>query len=132
MTTMNACLAGPAAVIGVWTVTKARAEAAATARHGNVVAFCQTHPNVDFPDRLFFGPGYPPGAIPRQLLKLNGSLKWRCMEGQVCVCSDSADGDWCYRKDANRRPSPLIRQACREDTERAPLSFADVHYSGVT
>jgi hypothetical protein len=129
MTTTNACRAGLAAAIGAWTVTTAMAEPAATARHGDVVAFCKAHRSVDFPGRLFFGPGYTPGAIPQQLSKLDGPLQWRCLEGRVWVCLDSADGDWCSKKDVSRRPSPLLRQACREDPERVSLSFAEEHYS---
>ena len=120
--------AGLAAAIGAWAVTAAKAEPAATPRHGDVVAFCRAHRSVDFPDRLFFGPGYTPGATPQQLSKLDGPLRWRCMEGRVWVCSDSADGDWCSKKDVSRRPSSL-RQACHEDPERASLSFAEEHYS---
>jgi len=129
MTTTNACLAGLAAAIGAWAVTMARAEPVPAAPHGDAVAFCKAHRSVDFPGRLFFGAGYWPGAIPRQLSKLDGPLRWRCMEGRVWVCSDSADGDWCAKKDVSLRPSPLLRQACREDPERVSLSFAEAHYS---
>lgn len=129
MTTISAFFAGVAAAIGALTVTIARAEPVATVRNNDVVAFCQAHPSVDFPDRLFFGRGYTPGAVPQQLSKLDGPLRWRCMDGQVWVCLDSTDGDWCSRKDTSRRPSPILRQACREDPQRASLSFAEEHYS---
>jgi hypothetical protein len=94
-----------------------------------VVAFCTAHPTVDSPDRLFFGRRYSPGAVPRQLAKLDAPLKWRCMDRQVWVCGDSADGDWCSRKDPSRTPSRLLREACHDEPDKASFSFAEEHYS---
>jgi hypothetical protein len=114
-------------------IAPARAEpakiAASVQRQGDVVAFCKAHQNVDFPNRLFFGGGYRLGAIPRQISGLEDALQWRCMDGRVLVCSDSADGDWCSKKDASRIPSALLRQACREEPNKTSFSFAEGHYS---
>jgi len=96
---------------------------------GDVVAFCQAHPTVDFPNPLFFGSGYKPGVLPKQISRLDEQLSWRCMNGRVLVCSDSADGDWCSKKDASRTPSSLLRQACREEPDKASFDFAAAHYS---
>ena len=131
MTSMKTCLSGlMAAAVGVWGVaTPARTDPAARPRQGDVVAFCKAHPSLDFPDRLFFGDGYTPGQTPPQIAKLDDPLKWRCMNGQVLVCEDSADGDWCSRKDASRTPSALLRQASRDDPDKASFDFAEEHYS---
>jgi hypothetical protein len=51
------------------------------------------------------------------------------MDGKVLVCSDSADGDWCSKKDASRQPSSLLRQSCREERNKESFNFADAHYS---
>jgi hypothetical protein len=51
------------------------------------------------------------------------------MNGQVFICSDSADGDWCSRKNASRKASLKLRQACREEPDKASFNFAEVHYS---
>jgi len=115
--------------ISAWAVATARAEPAAAARQGDVVAFCRAHPTADFPGRLFLGPSYKPGDVPAQLAKLDGLVQWRCMDGQVWVCGDSADGDWCAKKDPSRRPSSILQQACRDDPEAASLDFAVEHYS---
>jgi hypothetical protein len=117
-----------AAVIGGWALMMPAAAAPAP-RQADVVAFCQAHPTVDFPGPLFFGSGYKPGALPRPIAKLDDGLLWRCMDGRVLVCSDSADGDWCSRKDASRTPSPQLRQACREEPDKDSFSFAEEHYS---
>ena len=101
----------------------------APARHADVLAFCRAQRDVDFPGRLFFGGDYVPGALPRQISKLDETLRWRCRDGKVLVCSDSADGDWCSKKDASREPSRLLRQACREEPNKASLNFAEEHYS---
>jgi hypothetical protein len=117
-----------AAVIGVCAVTAATAQPTAT--QGDVVAFCKAHGTGDFPDRLFFGPGSTPAARRSELSKLfDGLFQWRCVDGRVWVCADSTDGDWCSKKDANRRPSSLLRRACREDPNPVELDFADEHFS---
>ncbi len=118
-----------AAALGLWVMSTAKAEPTPSTRQGDVVSFCRAHGTVDFPGPLFFGPRYTPGAIPDQLSKVDGLSKWRCIQGQVWACSDSADGDWCSKKDASRLPSASLRQACREDTKPVSLSFADEHYS---
>jgi hypothetical protein len=131
MTNLNTCLAGVmAAAVGVWSVAApARADLAASPRQGDVARFCKAHPNLDFPGPQFFGAGYTPGKTPPQISKLGDSLQWRCMNGAVLVCQDSADGDWCSRKAASRTPSALLRQACREDPDKASFNFAEEHYS---
>lgn len=128
MTSMKICLAGlMAATVAGWSLsTLARVEPAASPSQGDVVAFCKANPSLDVPGRLF---GDKSGETPPQIAKLGGPLQWRCMNGQVLVCQDSADGDWCSRKDARRTPSALLRQACREDPDKASFNFAEAHYS---
>jgi len=128
MTRMSTCLAGVmAAVVMLWSAAApARADPATSARPGGVIAFCEAHPTLDFPGRQF---GDKSGETPPQIAKLGDPLQWRCMDGRVWVCEDSADGDWCSRKDASRKPSALLRQACRENPNKASFNFAEAHYS---
>ncbi len=50
-------------------------------------------------------------------------------DGRIWVCGDSADGDWCSKKDASRTPSSILREVCHDDPESTSLSFAEEHYS---
>ncbi|MDB5734105.1 MAG: hypothetical protein JWP16_2656 [Alphaproteobacteria bacterium] len=100
------------------TAVSASAQTAPQARHGDGTAFCRVQGDVDFP-----------GALPPAIARLDETLRWRCMAGKVLVCSDSADGDWCAKKDASREPSRLLREACREDPNKDALNFAQGHYS---
>ena len=103
--------------------------AKAAAVEGDVAAFCQSNPNEDFPDALYFGSHHAPDAVPPQIARLDAGLKWRCMAGKVLVCQDSADGDWCGKKDASRTPSALLRQGCKEEPNKREFDFAESHYS---
>ncbi len=129
MTTPNAFIRGLALAIGAYAVSAANAEPAATVHHGDVVAFCKAHADVDFPGRLFFGSRYTDGAAPKQLSKLDGVVQWRGMDAHVWVYGDSADGDWCSKKDASRTPSEILKEACHDDPESTSLNFAETHYS---
>ena len=52
-----------------------------------LVQFCTQHPTVDDPQRA----GAPAGR-PSTFLDMNVTA-WRCLDGNVLICSDSADGD---------------------------------------
>lgn len=88
------------------------------ASSGDPIPFCKAHPDMD-----------KPGPLPAQIARLDDQLLWRCMDGQVLVCSDSADGDWCSKKDARRMPSAMLTQACRDEPQKASFDFAEEHYS---
>jgi hypothetical protein len=52
------------------------------------------------------------------LLKLvgdTGATDWRCMDGEVFVCVNSASGDWCSKKDPSRKPSANIEEFCADN-----------------
>jgi len=89
-------------------------EAPRNARTGDVVEFCRIHKDLDDPGASFFGASYAPGRAPRQIEAQDAS-NWRCMSGRVLLCSDSADGDSCSKKDASRQPSRILRQFCAEN-----------------
>lgn len=77
----------------------------------DVVAFCRMHGTSDYPEKIFFGPSYKNGMLPK-LVEDTGATKWRCMEGGVFVCMDSASGDWCSKKDPSRQPDSDIKSFC--------------------
>jgi hypothetical protein len=121
-----------AAAIALWAVAEVRAAPATLARRqqGDVVSFCRVHGTLDFPGPLFLGAGHKPGDVPTQLEKLfDTAMQWRCMDGVVWVCADSADGDLCSKKDPSRTPSSGIVQDCRDAPEQDYINFADGHYS---
>jgi hypothetical protein len=108
-----------------------RAEAPRDARSGDVVAFCRTHPDLDDPGATFFGASYAPGTVPRQIEDQEAS-KWRCMGGKVLMCSDSADGDSCSKKDASRKPGRILQAFCAENPSSAFIPRYAQAYSSST
>ena len=77
----------------------------------SVFGFCKAHTTVDYlPDKGFGSSddsGFPP-----ELLAIKAD-KWRCLNGQVFVCSDSADGDQCARKSDDRHPR-IVAEVCHD------------------
>jgi hypothetical protein len=104
-----------------WLLPSAVAAApGAAARPGGVVGFCKAHGTVDYPPAKGLGARHGRGVPPE--LAAVGADKWRCLDGQVLVCRDSADGDQCARKADDPRP-PIVAEACREagDSDHVPF-----------
>lgn len=80
---------------------------------GDVAAFCRFHPDLDHPAEAYFGRDYREGALPGQV-EATGASDWRCMDGAVLLCSNSADGTTCARPDPSRVPSRVMRDVCRD------------------
>jgi hypothetical protein len=110
-----ALVAGIAAAAGA---EASRAEVPSDAQSRDVVAFCRMHPDLDDPGTTFFGAGNKPGRVPRQIEDQDAN-KWRCMGGRVLMCSDSADGDSCSKKDASRKPGRTLQAFCAENPSSA-------------
>ena len=78
---------------------------------GDIVAFCKSHGTLDYPDKTYFAGQYKPGMVPRQVAAVEAT-NWRCANGRVLLCQNSADGDSCAKKDPSRIPSDDIRESC--------------------
>jgi hypothetical protein len=52
---------------------------------GDVTAFCRSHPDMDDPGPVYFGPDYQPGPLPEQV-QATDATDWRCMEGAALLC----------------------------------------------
>ena len=92
----------------------------------SIVAFCAARGAVDHPPEKGFGPPADGGAPPE--LTAMGANKWRCLDKEVLVCADSADGDQCSIKDANRLPPSLVGE-CKGQPNSHQISFAAGHFS---
>jgi hypothetical protein len=97
----------------------------------DIVAFCREHQTLDDPGMTFFGSKYAPGMLPKQVEDVEAS-NWRCMDGAVLMCSDSADGDSCSKKDPSRKPSRTIRETCAEYPGMNSVTRAATAYSSST
>jgi hypothetical protein len=91
-----------------------------------MVRFCKARGTVDHPPTAGFG-SPDDGGVPPELAAMSAD-RWRCLNGQVLVCADSADGDQCGRKDASRHPPTLIEE-CRGAPDDRQISFAAGHFS---
>jgi hypothetical protein len=107
---------------------EAKAEAPHAAPAHDVVAFCQMHGTLDDPERTFFGPNYKYGMLPKPVEDTDAT-KWRCMDGKILVCQDSASGDWCSKKDPSREPSADIKEFCVDNPGSDAASDALEMYS---
>jgi hypothetical protein len=76
----------------------------------SVLSFCRAHRTIDYPPDKGFGSPEDDG-VPPELVDMN-VRKWRCMDGQVFICSDTADGDQCSRKSDNHQPR-VVAEACK-------------------
>src|SRR5580692_3706835 len=62
----------------------------------SISEFCQANPNLDFPDRAFYGLHYRDGILPRDVAGV-GATNWRCSDGKVYVCAGGAAGSACKK-----------------------------------
>jgi hypothetical protein len=79
-----------------------------------VAAFCQANPNLDLPDRAFYGLHHKNGIVPLDVVSV-GATNWRCRDGKVYVCAGGAAGSACEKMDPSREPSEDIRQTCADN-----------------
>ena len=90
----------------------------------SIVGFCKAHTTVDHPPDQGFG-SPDEGGIPPELLAIDAN-RWRCLDGQVLVCSDTADGDQCARKLDDRHPR-IVAEVCRDARTSADVPFYAGH-----
>ena len=92
----------------------------------SVLTFCKANRTVDYPPDKGFGLPEDNG-VPPEFVDMNVG-KWRCMDGQVFICSDTADGDQCSRKSDNRHPR-VVAEACQVNRDSSSVpSFAGHPY----
>lgn len=89
----------------------------------DIVSFCRAHPTLDYPNTVYSGKAH---AVPEQVTA-TGATNWRCMDGQVLMCLNSADGGACSPKDPGTKPNPVIRQIC---LAQPGLDFIPTYASG--
>ncbi len=89
-----------------------------------VFGFCKAHGTVDDPPDQGFGSA-DDGGVPPELVAI-GATKWRCLDGQVLICADSADGDQCARKSGDRHPR-IVAEACQTLGNSAYVPFYADH-----
>jgi hypothetical protein len=93
--------------------------------------FCQANPDLDFPDRAFYGPHYKHGTLPREVAAV-GATNWRCSDGKVYVCAGGAAGSACRKMDPSREPSQAIRLTCADDPGQDFVATAVIGNSSST
>jgi hypothetical protein len=93
--------------------------------------FCQANPNLDFPDRAFYGPHYKDGILPRDVAAV-GATNWRCSDGKVYVCAGGASGSACKKMNPSREPSQDIRQTCEDNPGQDFVATATIGNSSST
>jgi hypothetical protein len=103
----------------------------AAAAPASLAAFCQSHPNVDFPGRARGGPGYAHAAFPREVAAV-GATKWRCMSGKVYVCNGGASGSACWKMNPSREPSKEVRETCEANPGQNFVAIAVIANSAST
>jgi len=86
----------------------------------NIGSFCKGHGTVDYPPDKGFGDPENQN-LPPLLLQIDAT-KWRCLDGRVLVCADSADGDQCARKADVRNPR-IVAEICRDGHEGEEVPF---------
>jgi hypothetical protein len=96
-----------------------------------LAAFCQANPNLDFPDRAFYGSPHKSGIVPRDVAAV-GATNWRCRDGKVYVCAGGAAGSACAKMDPKREPSEAIRQTCEDNPGQDFVATAVIGNSSST
>jgi hypothetical protein len=97
----------------------------------SLAAFCKANPNLDFPNRTFFGPKRKHGALPEEVAAV-GATDWRCMDGKVYVCAGGAAGSACKKMDPNPEPSSEIRETCEDNPGQSFVAIAVIGNSSST
>jgi hypothetical protein len=89
------------------------AESPAPLKLESIVGYCKAHRTVDYLGDEGFGDRLH-RDIPLELSAIDANM-WRCKDGQVLVCSESADGDQCARKSIDRHPK-IVTQVCKDQS----------------
>jgi hypothetical protein len=97
----------------------------------SISEFCRANPNLDFPDRAFYGPQYKHGALPRDVAAV-GATNWRCSDGKVYVCAGGAAGSACTKMNPGREPSQAIRETCEDNPGQDFVATAVIGNSSST
>src|SRR3546814_336624 len=105
--------------------------AASAAAPKSIAAFCRANPNLDFPDRTFYGPKHEHGALPEEVVAV-GATNWRCMDGKVYVCFGGASGSACQTMNASRTPSRDVRETCEDNPGQDFVAIAVIANSAST
>jgi hypothetical protein len=105
--------------------------ARAAAAPKSITEFCQANPNLDFPNRAFYGPHAKDGILPRDVAAV-GATNWRCRDGVVYVCAGGAAGSACSKMNPSREPSQQIRQTCKENPGQDFVATAVIGNSSST
>jgi hypothetical protein len=96
-----------------------------------IAAFCQANPNLDFPDRAFYGPDRKSWLLPREVAVV-GATNWRCRDGKVYVYAGGAAGSACAKMNPSREPSEYIRQTCEANPGQDFVATAVIGNSAST
>jgi hypothetical protein len=96
----------------------------------SITAFCRANPNLDFPDRAFYGSAHKAG-VPPELTAVEAT-DWRCMAGKVYVCAGGAAGSACKKMDPSRTPSTLVRETCEDNPGQDFVASAVIGNSSST
>jgi DNA-binding CsgD family transcriptional regulator len=97
----------------------------------NPFDYCRAAGNVDQPDPGFVSPGQTPEmvraiadaeAMPpdAEFRRLPPTLTWRCMEGQVYVCSFGANIQCNAKANLEANPTPAMTQWCQTQPSNLP------------
>jgi hypothetical protein len=105
--------------------------ARAAAAPKSITEFCQANPNLDFPNRAFYGPHAKDGILPRDVAAV-GATNWRCSDGKVYVCAGGAAGSACKKMNPSREPSQDIRQTCEDNPGQDFVATAIIGNSSST
>jgi hypothetical protein len=104
---------------------------AGSAAPNSLAAFCKANPNLDFPNRTFYGSNHKRGALPKEVARV-GATAWRCMDGKIYVCAGGAAGTACMKMNASREPSTDIRETCEGDPGQTFVAMAVIGNSSST
>jgi hypothetical protein len=96
-----------------------------------LAAFCSANPDLDSPDRAYYGPAHGHGALPREVAAV-GATNWRCMDGKVYVCAGGASGSACQKMDPSLQPSKDISETCADNPGQDFVATAVIGNSSST
>jgi hypothetical protein len=103
---------------------------AAAATPKSIAAFCMANPDLDFPNRTFYGLKRE-GGVPKEVAAVEAT-NWRCMDSKVYVCAGGASASACGKMDPSRSPSREIRQTCEDNPGQSFVAIAVIGNSSST
>lgn len=102
----------------------------AMATPGSIAAFCNEHPNLDFPDKTY-NRSERGNLAPAEVAAV-GATRWRCMDGKVYVCNGGASGSACWKMDPSRTPTDLVKETCEDNPGQSFVAIAVIANSSST